>query len=1138
MRRDGSSAANVQPKHPVAERGRVHGVPGFSSYEVLRIAAKREVVLSSEKDKRRWRKRARDPDRLRGLDKAAFLDFTVEIVKRTEAGGIMKIGKILACAAVLVTMALKGAKIEAAPLNGTFPLSVPPAADPIEGLSGAYVPRQPFARDRGALDRAATVILATGKKPNASATTKPSTAGDNADVYAPLTQLQGHLLGGSFTLRNGGRSPASLALGNALLSLAVAKALRDRPNELPDAETTALLVDHFLGKGQLRELLDGVGHVSGVDVQTLMETPAESGTIIRLILQRGDQFIRTEIIQRFAERYIPIIAAAAPKLPIDIVVVEDFQPGDYDFERAGYDIRGQTITFLSGRVNIEDFGGAAKLVTFNQQFVPVPQELARRAAPQMKDFAAIAAFARINGISFNLSRSGEIANKPLYRLHRRGLLIETAIKRVGLFADRTLATELGPIAVPEANPDITPIGMSDTPRALLTIRQTPARAAAPIESALPQRTDANAPNASSRPKTAVDNLKFSAANEFPIRYGDFMVMPIDSAAFSVYRSAAWNLSHRSDSALDMETDRIEAAHENAAVQIFSRLAYGDWAASHPNELTPLSLAGHLSNFLLSQQQVNALYRGLADRQFQPVKAPNLGSRSVLSSRINALDRLDPKSQMEFRRRFDAAHRVGLAAIPPNRKLVLIRLHGLPHYDFQRQAFQLTSRTASGGGTSPQRINEELSPLLPGMFWGSVQASYSLPEFPELLEMPLDRAKALSQTTLGRGVGPELFEARFAEVAASKISFANGKVRFDIDLQIERRALYVENSLKTKILSVAPEPHVPAPAAAAIEPDTTRPPPAKAAGQENKPAQPSAAEARAGSNIGGEEPVVAAGAPAAEMAPSTAKPVPQQPAPQKPRLAATSAPDALQQEQSQRLQAFKPDRIYDIAGLNLYMTATEARNKIKDKLGFKRSLSLSSGINNQIVSFSSAQIFVRDDGMEYIALITQPDRSGDRLIAIGRYVYEGLGVFKKDDFIRALQDKYGQSRNSSAPFMYWGGLPGVGPANGPCFVQLGRVGGNISWIDNATGRYPNWSELLPRSAPQGFVGPQGMPWIGFTVTDLQRAGEFKPCGPVVAVWLPELAGQIPEYAVWLTDTGAYMGILANSMKAGGSSKPRL
>lgn len=65
MRRDGSSAANVQPKHPVAERGRVHGVPDFSSYEVLRIAAKREVVLSSEKDKRRWRKRARDPDRLR-----------------------------------------------------------------------------------------------------------------------------------------------------------------------------------------------------------------------------------------------------------------------------------------------------------------------------------------------------------------------------------------------------------------------------------------------------------------------------------------------------------------------------------------------------------------------------------------------------------------------------------------------------------------------------------------------------------------------------------------------------------------------------------------------------------------------------------------------------------------------------------------------------------------------------------------------------------------------------------------------------------------------------------------------------------------------------------------------------------------
>jgi hypothetical protein len=31
MRRDGSSAARPQPSHPVAERGRLHGAPVFSS---------------------------------------------------------------------------------------------------------------------------------------------------------------------------------------------------------------------------------------------------------------------------------------------------------------------------------------------------------------------------------------------------------------------------------------------------------------------------------------------------------------------------------------------------------------------------------------------------------------------------------------------------------------------------------------------------------------------------------------------------------------------------------------------------------------------------------------------------------------------------------------------------------------------------------------------------------------------------------------------------------------------------------------------------------------------------------------------------------------------------------------------------
>jgi hypothetical protein len=69
MRRDGSRAACEQPKHPVAERGRVHGAPELSSCQVLSVAAKRKVDLSSERRQRRWRTQHQRPDRSRGQDK-------------------------------------------------------------------------------------------------------------------------------------------------------------------------------------------------------------------------------------------------------------------------------------------------------------------------------------------------------------------------------------------------------------------------------------------------------------------------------------------------------------------------------------------------------------------------------------------------------------------------------------------------------------------------------------------------------------------------------------------------------------------------------------------------------------------------------------------------------------------------------------------------------------------------------------------------------------------------------------------------------------------------------------------------------------------------------------------------------------
>lgn len=71
LRRDGSSAANGQPKHPVDERGGVQGASELQVRERQRAVAKNVVYLRSQKEKRRWRKQQQKHDRLGGQDKGA-----------------------------------------------------------------------------------------------------------------------------------------------------------------------------------------------------------------------------------------------------------------------------------------------------------------------------------------------------------------------------------------------------------------------------------------------------------------------------------------------------------------------------------------------------------------------------------------------------------------------------------------------------------------------------------------------------------------------------------------------------------------------------------------------------------------------------------------------------------------------------------------------------------------------------------------------------------------------------------------------------------------------------------------------------------------------------------------------------------
>ncbi len=70
MRLDGSTAAQTRHKHPVDERGGVHGVPELSFDVEQRVAEKTIVYFNVGSEKRRWRKRSRPTARLGGQDKS------------------------------------------------------------------------------------------------------------------------------------------------------------------------------------------------------------------------------------------------------------------------------------------------------------------------------------------------------------------------------------------------------------------------------------------------------------------------------------------------------------------------------------------------------------------------------------------------------------------------------------------------------------------------------------------------------------------------------------------------------------------------------------------------------------------------------------------------------------------------------------------------------------------------------------------------------------------------------------------------------------------------------------------------------------------------------------------------------------
>jgi hypothetical protein len=73
LRHDGSRAAAVQPKHPVAERGRLHGASELDGQKRNRSAEHRFVYYRNFEEERRCQKDHRKHNRLRRQDKRAHI---------------------------------------------------------------------------------------------------------------------------------------------------------------------------------------------------------------------------------------------------------------------------------------------------------------------------------------------------------------------------------------------------------------------------------------------------------------------------------------------------------------------------------------------------------------------------------------------------------------------------------------------------------------------------------------------------------------------------------------------------------------------------------------------------------------------------------------------------------------------------------------------------------------------------------------------------------------------------------------------------------------------------------------------------------------------------------------------------------
>ncbi len=297
----------------------------------------------------------------------------------------------------------------------------------------------------------------------------PPTPRPDGDLFMNLASRRGNVLAAQFPL-HAPRQQMTTELrlfSNALLCLAVARAIRDNPGALPDVETVALLAQRFLHPEQIRQLLGAIRDADGSPRSGPDESPARNEDAIRRRLYAADERQRLVVLNDFARQWMPVIAAAAPALPLDLVIPTQASLGYYAANRGGVVLVEWPVRF-SVEADIPVDG----TIEIDNRIIPMPPDALPRLRQQPGSTVTLAAFARLTDIGPSTWISGDLLGTPVYALEQvAGLRLYLTLKRVAAYADRGLSEFMAYLPIPGMVADGTdPAG--PTPRALVAIRST------------------------------------------------------------------------------------------------------------------------------------------------------------------------------------------------------------------------------------------------------------------------------------------------------------------------------------------------------------------------------------------------------------------------------------------------------------------------------------------------------------------------------------------------------------------------------------------------------------------------------------------------------------------------------------------